>query len=71
MLLSGAGYRDCISGLLAAGCEEGLGIHSKRALSMQPPIRPCQPRRFPSATICLPCASISRCYGNRGFQGNS
>lgn len=38
---------------------------------MHSPVPPCQPRLSPSATICLPCASISRCYGNGGFQGNS
>jgi len=31
----------------------------------------CRPRLSPSATICLACASISCCYGNGCFQGNS
>lgn len=48
------------------GCREGLAAALGRALHVQPPVPPVSP----SATICLPCASISCCYGNGGFQGN-
>ena len=48
----------------------GPGGDPGRAVSVQSPVPPRQPWLSPSATICLPCASISRCYGNGGFQGN-
>lgn len=38
--------------------------------SEQPPVPPYQLWLSPSATICLLCASINRCYGNGCFQGN-
>lgn len=64
--LGGKRFRS--AALRAVG--RGLAPTPGRALSVQPPVPPHRPWLSPSATICLPCASISRCYGNGSCQGN-